>query len=68
MTLKELYSELSKIIDEESKTNPDIFDKPIVLSVMPYSTGAADLIRCGIYDATSIINDKEVITITNYFK
>lgn len=68
MTLRELYSELSKIIDEESKTNPDILDKPVVLFIMPYSTGAADLIRCGIYDTTSVINDKEVITITNHYK
>lgn len=68
MTLKELYSELSKIIDEESKTNSDILDKPVVLFIMPYSTGAADLIRCGIYGVASIINDKEVITITNYYK
>lgn len=65
MTLRRLYSELAKIIDEESKINPDILDKPVVLFIMPYSTSAADLIRCGIYDATSIINDKEVITITN---
>lgn len=68
MTLKRLYSELSKIIDEESKTNPDILDKQIVLSVMPCSTNAADLIRCGTYGAASVINDKEVITITNYYK
>ena len=68
MTLKELHSELSKIIDEESKTNPDILDKPVVLFIMPYSTSAADLIRCGIYGTASVINDKEVITITNYYK
>lgn len=68
MTLKELHFELSKIIDKESKTNPDIFYKPVVLFIMPYSTGAADLIRCGIYDTTSVINDKEVITITNHDK
>ena len=68
MTLKRLYSELSKIIDEESKTNPDILDKQIVLSVMPYNTNASDLIRCGIYGVASVINDKKVITITNYYK
>lgn len=68
MTLRKLYSELSKIIDEESKTNPDILDKPIVLSVMPCSTNAADLIRCGIYGAANIINDKKVISITNCCK
>lgn len=65
MTLRKLYSELAKIIDEEGKTNPNVLDKPVVLFIVPYSTGAADLIRCGIYDATSVINDKEVITITN---
>ena len=68
MTLKRLYSELSKIIDEESKTNPDALDKQIALSIMPCSTNAFDLIRCGVYGAASIINDKEVITITNYYK
>lgn len=68
MTLRKLYSELSKIIDEESKTNPDVLDKPIVLSVMPCSTNAADLIRCGVYGVANIVNDKEVITITNYYK
>lgn len=68
MTLKRLYSELFKIIDEESKTNPDILDKQIVLSVMPYSTNTSDLIRCGTYGVASVINDKEVITITNYYK
>lgn len=30
MTLKKLYMDLSKIIDDSSKTNPDILDKPIV--------------------------------------
>lgn len=68
MTLKRLYSELSKIIDEESKTNPDVLDKPVALCIMPCSTNAADLIRCGTYGAASVINDKEVITITNYYK
>ena len=33
MTLKRLYSELSKIIDEESKTNPDVLDKPVALCI-----------------------------------
>ena len=46
MTLRRLYSELAKIIDEESKINPDALDKPIVLSVMPCSTNATDLIKC----------------------
>lgn len=68
MTLKKLYSELSKIIDEEIKTNPDALDKQIVLSIMPYSTNASDLIRCGIYGAASVINDKDIIIITNYYK
>ena len=68
MTLKKLYSELSKIIDKECETNPDILDKPVVLSVMPCSTNAFDLIRCGTYGIVNIINDKEVITITNYYK
>ena len=68
MTLRRLYAELSKIIDEESKTNPDILDKPITLSIMPCSTNAADLIRCGIYGAANIINHKDEITITNYYK
>lgn len=68
MTLRKLYSELSKIIDEEIKTNPDALDKQIVLSIMPYSTNASDLIRCGIYGAASVINDKDRITITNYYK
>lgn len=67
MTLKRLYSELSKIIDEESKTNPDALDKPIALCVMPYSTNASDLIRCGIYGAASVINNEDVITITNCY-
>lgn len=68
MTLKKLYSELSKIIDEESKTNPNVLDKQVALLVAPYSTNASDLIRCGVYNAASVINDKEVITITNYYK
>ena len=68
MTLKELYSELSKIMYEKSKTNPDILDKPVTLSIMPYSTNATDLNRCGVYGIASVINDKEVITITNYYK
>lgn len=68
MTLRRLYSELSKIIDKESKANTDILDKPITLSIMPYSTNASDLNRCGIYGVASVINDKEVITITNYYE
>lgn len=68
MTLRKLYFEISKIIDEESKINPDALDKPIVLSVAPYSTNASDLIRCGIYGAASVINDKDRIIITNYYK
>lgn len=68
MTLKKLYSEISKIIDEECKTNPDALDKPIALCIMPCSTNAADLIRCGTYGAASVINDKDRIIITNYYK
>lgn len=68
MTLKRLYSEISKIIDEECKTNPDALDKQIVLSVMPCSTNAADLNRCGLFGAASVINDEDVIIITNYYK
>lgn len=68
MTLKRLYSELSKIIDEESKTNPDVLDKPIALCIMPCTTNAADLNKCGHFGAASVINDKDRITITNYYK
>lgn len=68
MTLKRLYSEISKIIDEESKTNPDVLDKPIALCIMPCSTNAADLNRCSLSGAASVINDEDVTTITNYYK
>lgn len=67
MTLKRLYSEISKIMDEECKTNPDALDKPVVLCIMPCSTNAADLIRCGTYGAASVINNEDVITITNCY-
>lgn len=40
----------------------------VALLVAPYSTNASDLIRCGVYSAASIINNKDVITITNYYK
>lgn len=66
MTLKKLYEELSKIIDTECKTNPDALNKPIVLCVTPCSTKAEDLIRCGVYGVGNIINNEDVITITNY--
>ena len=67
MTLRKLYSELSKIIDKECETNPNVLDKQVALLVAPYSTNASDLIRCGIYGVVNIINDKEIITITNYY-
>ena len=66
MTLRKLYSELSKIIDKECETFSGTLDKPVVLSIMPCSTNDADLIRCGNYGVAKIINDKDVITITNY--
>lgn len=65
MTLKKLYIQLSKIIDEQSKTNPDILDKDVVLSVMPCTTKADDLTRCGTYGIGQIINEKDNIVITN---
>ena len=67
MTLKRLYSELSKIIDEESKTTPDVLDKPIALCIMPWNTNANVLNRSSICGAASVINNEDVITITNCY-
>lgn len=65
MTLRQFYTRLSKIIDEQSKTNPDILDKDVVLSVMPCTTKSDDLTRCGTYGIGQIINEKDNIVITN---
>ena len=65
MTLKKLYMDLSKIIDDSSKTNPDILDKPIVLYIAPCSDTSEELFRCGFYGAGKIEEEEEYITITN---
>ena len=54
MTLKELYTNLSKIIDDSYETNPDILDKPIVLNIAPCNDKSDDLLRCGFYGIGSI--------------
>lgn len=66
MTLRQFYTRLSKIIDEQSKTNPDILDKDVVLSVMPCTTKADDLTRCGTYGIGQVIHKDDYIHITNY--
>lgn len=66
MTLRQFYTRLSKIIDEESKTNPDILDKYVVLSVMPCTAKADDIARCGTYGIAQVIHEEDYIRITNY--
>ena len=66
MTLRQFYTRLSKIIDEEGKTNPDILDKNIVLSVMPCTAKADDIARCGTYGICQVILEEDYVRITNY--
>lgn len=58
MTLKTLYSKLSKIIDEKIQTDPDILDKPICLSIKPIEDTSDELLRCGIYGVMTIEEEK----------
>lgn len=66
MTLKELYTNLSKIIDDSYETNPDILDKPIVLNIAPSSDKSDELFRCGFYGIGSIKEEGDYIFISNY--
>lgn len=67
MTLKELYTNLSKIIDDSYETNPDILDKPIVLNIAPDSDNSDELIRCGrFYGIGSVKEEGDYIFISNY--
>lgn len=66
MTLRQFYTRLSKIIDEEGKTNPDILDKYMVMSVLPGTAKADDIARCGTYGICQVIPEENCIRITNY--
>lgn len=66
MTLGGLYTILSKIIENESKTNPDILDKRVVLSILPCTTNANEVLMCGTYAIGQVIPEKDYIHITNY--
>ena len=66
MTLRELHMILSKIIDEECKTNPDILDKYVVISVLPCTTKKEDLRNCGFYGVAQIIHEEDCVYIANY--
>lgn len=66
MTLKTLYSKLSKIIDEKSKTDPDFLDKPVCLSIMPSKDTSDELLRCGIYGVMSVEEADNIIFISNH--
>ena len=66
MTLRELYTRLSKIIDEENKTNPDILDKYVVLSVLPCTANKEEVLRCGTYGIGQVMLEKDCIRIKNY--
>lgn len=61
MTLRELHMILSKIIDNESKTNPDILDKRVVLSI-----NANEVLMCGTYGIGQVMLEKDYIRIKNY--
>lgn len=65
MTLKKLYMDLSKIIDDSSKTNSDILDKPIALYIAPCSDKSEELFRSGFYGVGKIEEEEEYIIITN---
>lgn len=65
MTLKTLYSKLSKIIDEKTQTNPYILDKPICLSIMPIGDTSDELLRCGRYGVMAVEEEENVIIISN---
>ena len=66
MTLKTLYSKLGKIIDEKSKTDPDILDKPVCLSVLPIYDLTYDLVRCGTYGIVAVEEEENTIIIANH--
>ena len=66
MTLRELYTILSKIIDNESKQNPDILDKRVVLSILPCTTNASEVLMCGTYGIGKVMLEKDYIRIKNY--
>lgn len=66
MTLRQFYTRLSKIIDEESKTNPDILDKYVVLSVLPCTANKEEVLRCRTYGIAQVITEEDYICITNY--
>lgn len=66
MTLRQFYTRLTKIIDEEGKTNPDILDKYVVISVLPGTAKKQDLINCGFYGVAQIIHEEDCVYIANY--
>lgn len=66
MTLGGLHTILSKIIENESKTNPDILDKRVVLSILPCTTNANEVLTCGIYGIGQVMLEKDYIRIKNY--
>lgn len=66
MTLRGLHTILSKIIENESKTNPDILDKRVVLSILPCTTNANEVLMCGTYGIGQVMLEKDCIRIKNY--
>ena len=67
MTLKRLYSELSKIIDDNMSSNPDILDANVVFNYMPCSDSWEQLIRSGFYPTSSVSIEDDLIIISNVF-
>ena len=67
MTLKRLYSELSKIIDENIDKNPDILDANVVFDYMPCSDSVVELMRSGFYPTASVIIEDDLIILSNVF-
>lgn len=65
MTLMKLYSELSKIIDDNISSNPDILNANVVFNATPYSQSGEDLMRSGFYPTASVSIEDDLIIISN---
>lgn len=65
MTLKTLYSRLSKIIDDNISSNSDILDYNVVINVMPHTCLYEDMVRSGIFPISSLSLEDNIIIISN---
>lgn len=65
MTLMKLYSELSKIIDDNISSNPGILDSNVVFNATPCSRLGEDLMRSGFYSVASVSIEDDLIIISN---